>query len=623
MPSANCLMRRIAGALFICLCFYAYGPSPLAAAEAADVESLDAKTARLIGQLGAEQYATREKAQAELERLGLVAFDALHEAQNHDDIEIALRARYLVRSMRVTWSRDDDPAEVKKILRDYGGQQESERRTRMDRLAALDGLQGADALCRLVRFESSEELSKRAALRLMNLTAPPEEKSKSEMAQMIRSTVGQSKRTASEWLKAYAHTLENAQGSLAEWDRLTRAEQDTYAQFPETQSTREIVRDLLRWQAALLERLNRAAEAVAVMRRSIELLDGSREELFDAVDWLMARGAWSVVNEVARRYNTTFQEEPLLVYRLAESQLQQGQNELAAATAQRALKLTPDEPDAHIRVAYALQESGFQQWSELEYRDVIQRGPAGSPTELLARLLLSDMLHDLQQDLPAAEVLQGLVDAMDKDPSIEQRLQQPPLSRQPGGIKSRMHYFYAEHFARAGDHAQQIKHFEQGIQADPLDADLLIAMYRAKEAEPAFRKQTLKRIQSAADHFRGEINKLVQLAAQAANEPTRENYRFRLATANNQFAWLIGNTEGNYDEALRASQKSLEIRPDDGGLLDTLARCYFAKGDLENAVKCQARAAELEPHQLQIRRQLQLFQKTLAESQKAATPGGN
>ena len=51
---------------------------------------LDTRIAQLIQQLGAPEYATRQKARTELERLRLDAFDALNEAQFNDDIEVAL-----------------------------------------------------------------------------------------------------------------------------------------------------------------------------------------------------------------------------------------------------------------------------------------------------------------------------------------------------------------------------------------------------------------------------------------------------------------------------------------------------------------------------------------------------
>ena len=54
-------------------------------------EHLEARVlrARRFQQLGADDFARREKAEEELRNLGLVAFDAIHKAQFHDDIEIA------------------------------------------------------------------------------------------------------------------------------------------------------------------------------------------------------------------------------------------------------------------------------------------------------------------------------------------------------------------------------------------------------------------------------------------------------------------------------------------------------------------------------------------------------
>src|SRR5215469_9793244 len=56
----------------------------------------------LIAQLGADDFFARERAQQELAEIGYEAFDALSDAaDNYDDIEIKLRAGYLVRMMRL------------------------------------------------------------------------------------------------------------------------------------------------------------------------------------------------------------------------------------------------------------------------------------------------------------------------------------------------------------------------------------------------------------------------------------------------------------------------------------------------------------------------------------------
>ncbi len=66
-------------------------PTATASGPAA-AETLQARIARLIEQLGDNRYAVRQQAQEELARLGPEAFDALSEAQNNDDVEIASRA---------------------------------------------------------------------------------------------------------------------------------------------------------------------------------------------------------------------------------------------------------------------------------------------------------------------------------------------------------------------------------------------------------------------------------------------------------------------------------------------------------------------------------------------------
>jgi tetratricopeptide (TPR) repeat protein len=143
------------------------------------------------------------------------------------------------------------------------------------------------------------------------------------------------------------------------------------------------------------------------------------------------------------------------------------------------------------------------------------------------------------------------------------------------------------------DRAKQIEHLDKAIAEDPADADVLIALYRLSSDDPNRRKRTLELIEDAAVQFRNEV-------ADAPEDPT----------AYNQFAWLVGNTEGDLDTAIHYSHRSIELleplrKP--AGYLDTLAHCYAAKGDLESAIKYQTRAVEIEPHTQQIRRALERF----------------
>jgi tetratricopeptide (TPR) repeat protein len=166
------------------------------------------------------------------------------------------------------------------------------------------------------------------------------------------------------------------------------------------------------------------------------------------------------------------------------------------------------------------------------------------------------------------------------------------------------------------DVKKQLEHLDKAIAADPQDADVLIAMYRVTMASDEYRERTRERIRRTAADFYKEAEEFGRQMDEANEEEIRQYLSIRLASLYNQYAWLVGNTEGDYDMALRYSHKSLELRPGTAGYLDTLGRCYFAKGDYVSAVRFQAQAAKRDPHNGAISRQLELFQRTLAKERE-------
>lgn len=593
--------------------------APETAASNDPSQALDARIRKLIEQLGDPQYATRERAQGELKRLGLTAFDALYEAQNHDDIEISLRAQYLVRSLTVDWANEDDPVEVKRILRGYSDKKEKQRKTLMDQLARLPDWMGAEALARLARFERSPVLSKQAALLVMGMPFPDDPQRRERLAERLNKTMELSQRPAAQWMRTYARTLHDPASSLAAWNQIIDEEQRTLEEFP-GKTSRQLVLDLLRWQAEFLMKRDRKSDAEESMRRAVALLQGAREQIVEMVDWLMAHEAWSLVDEIAQRYADMFSKDALLTYRLAEAQLKRGQKELAEETAKRAFEAPNDNMTERYEWAYRLHQSrGLVKWAEREYRHIIDKEPLVSVNGLRARQRLAEMLHDELRDHEAGQVYQPLVEAMDKDQSVERGVAQSRF--EPSGIRSRMHYFFAEHARKKGDIAQQRIHLEKAVEFDPTEADALIAMHQANIPDPQFKEKARRLIESAAGSFREQIEQMrSQVDRTLNNDVLREQAEYLLSLLDNQYAWLVANTFGDYHEALRLSHESLKLRPNTGAYLDTLAHCYYATGDLENAAKYQAQAVAQEPHSTQISRKLAFFQKELEASKKKSSP---
>ena len=587
-------------------------PSPVS------TEGEDKHLERLIEQLGSGLYSNREKAQLELQRLGLAAFDALFEARHHDDIEIGMRARYLIRSMQVSWSDENDTAAVVEVLRNYNEQNEASRRSRLDRLSRLENYVGVAALCRLARFETSSQLSKYAALGILRQPRPQTRTEQSALADQIIRSAGNSRRTAATWVRAYAETLSAPTKSLPTWQHLTQLELRAVGERPE-HVNREITRDLLRWYAELLFELNLPMDSQDVVRRTFDLNDNTNRQLIDTAGWLLNQQWPDLIDELYERFEDRFSSSAVLLYRLAESQRMRKQADRANTTAQLARELDPQQPKVHTEVAYGLQDRGLFDWAEQEYRYSLEHAHPGSFEDIRARYFLSEMLHDHGNDQAAAQALQGVIDAAAKDATVNKRMN--GFFRQAAGFHSRCHYFYAQHLHALKQYKEERERLDQALAADPTDADVLIALYRIPDSNANERKRVLTLIGKATSEFRLEIEKYQrELDRQQTPGQLQTFLKGRLASANNLFAWLVSNTEGNLDEALQCSHRSLEIRPESAGFYDTLGRCYFAKGDIPNAIKFQSRAAKLEPHSGMIKKQLKQFRQAQEETRAPDLP---
>jgi tetratricopeptide (TPR) repeat protein len=552
---------------------------------------------RLIEQLGDPRFPMRERAQAELAELGSTAFDALTAAQSHRDLEIAHRARTLVQSIRMDWVRDTDSEAIRKLLEDYDLQTDQERRKRITVLAGKSQAEGLAALCRLVRFERSVQLSKEAALAVMDQKRPAKA-DWPERSRIIREETQLSKRSAARWLAAYAQFASRPEEALAAWKGILEEENEQTKRLP-THEQRSIQAGLFRQQVIMLLEAEQQDEALVAMRRMLDIENSDSQSLAELIQWVIRQEAWPLVDEVAQRLDGQLTGNAYLMYLVAQAHDLRGDTEAAEAMAAKALGQAGDI-DGHFRLAYQLHQNGLLKWAEREYQAVIApKGQAAdSPFISYTYGLLGELLNDQQRFGEAADKLEEYVKTM--APKPRGRPGRGAGERSRDQVLARMHFFRAKQHAAEKDTAKQIEHLHKALEHDATEADVLIALYRAEQS-PEEHKKVLAKIRNAAALFK---QRLV-----TAPEDTMWM---------NQYAWLVGNTEGDYDEAIRHSQRSLELAEEEqmGGYLDTLAHCYAAKKDYETALKHQARALELEPHSGEIRRAYERFKRLREEQVK-------
>jgi tetratricopeptide (TPR) repeat protein len=576
----------------------------------------DARVHKLIEQLGHPEYAFRQKAEKELAAMGPDALDAIEAATLHEDLEISSRARYLLQQIQQQWLTSTGPKEVNDLLKDYPTLDANARRARIRRLGELpDGL-GIQALCRILRSEQSAILAKYAAVEILRLSMPQDPPDAATVAR-VRENLAGTRRPAAKWLLAWMQFASQPAVAIGEWKRLTEDERKLLIRRTKSQSRPDIVAELLTIEIAQLEKLERRDEVPASIDHLFALERRDTQSLLRLAEALRQRRVWSAVEEIGTHFPAEAAAHPVLLYDVAEAQLRAGKATEAEKTAAKARASSTGNAIAALRQRYALAHEilaprGLFDWAEKEYRNVIAGAAQDQPMMgVVAQSLLASMYHERGENLKASatagEAVQALQSLVKRTPAPRKTAKvpgsvEPELNpaEQLKAVTSQMHYYAAMHWLAQGDKTRHRQCLEKSFEADPTNIDALIDCYRL-DGPAEFHQKVVAAIRAAANSMRAE-------ALASAQKPGSFN----------NYAWLIGNTEGNFDEALRFAQKAVELEPDEGGYYDTLAQVYFAMGDHEAAVKQQTKAAQLLPYSPQIASRLEVFKRWLAEKKPAA-----
>jgi len=76
----------------------------------------------------------------------------------------------------------------------------------------------------------------------------------------------------------------------------------------------------------------------------------------------------------------------------------------------------------------------------------------------------------------------------------------------------------------------------------------------------------------------------------------------------NSLAWFCAINNIYLEEALAAAKQAVELSPDEGYIIDTLAEAYFRNGMVEEAIATIKRAIEIDPEDSYYREQLERFE---------------
>jgi tetratricopeptide (TPR) repeat protein len=582
----------------------AAGTSPQAASQRQRVD-------QLIHDLGSPRYPARRSAANELRQIGAEAFDALHAATENSDPEIAASANYLLRQISVHWVQPEDPPTVRAVLRQYGQEADGIRLQRIEQLARLPQGAGIPGLCRITRYDRSPLISRTAALAVIRPKDAAADRARIDPT-VVNEELGSSTRAGAVWLRRYLVQLGDPPASIAAWKPLIEQE-SARLETNSTETSNEILLGLYWNLADVYRQTNDQSSLTSTLDRMLELAaDGSDEAIINLLVWLTENKSWDALDSFLAKHQSRLEQSKRPMYYAALARVKQGKQEAAEQLAKSASEIqAPGSLEGFI-TAKDLEEHGQFDWAVREYRRAIDKQPSDGTETILARIYLSGLLHDYAREKEAADTLEPLVKAVQGESRIAQRYAQIREYQNgrlalpdPDAIAANYHFYRAEQYTAEKDYTRARGELDLAINFDPTNADVLISMYRVPEADEKWRGGVRQRLRKLTDQFQEEIEQ----------DPAD-------ASPYNQWAWLVSNTEGDFQKAVRYSHRSLELNTNGesgaASYLDTLARCYYAAGDYENAVKYERLAIQKNSFMQVMQRQLALFEKALADKNAAA-----
>jgi hypothetical protein len=576
-------------------------PGIAAASPEADISSL-------VARLGDERPAVRELATERLAELGAAAADELLQAaESSDDLELALRARWLVD--RLPLSGPTDSPRVSEILGRFPKLDVAERIRRMHTLLRLDDDAGIEPLGRIVRLERSTATATIAAALLAREWVPGD-RFWPPLATAIEAGIGPSRRAPAAFLRglvrgsraASAEERKSAADDAAEaLASLARTDAAGPSGLPDIGDPDEALVD-----AAATERIFRRClilmrlaagqrdEALVEVGRLFAATRQGDEQDIAAVDlvWLADNGLPEAVELLADQLADDADADPLLAYAAAVAHRRLG-DEVAAGTlaarAHAALDGGDSPASSRLQAAVLLARWGAVEWSLAEHAAIIDDAETSVGMLALSATISAEFLNEQDRCVEAAAVLRRLIDGPGRREGIDQALMQ--VARDPNGVRSRMLYFEARAAAAAGDPDGERRLLEESLEAHEQDVDTLIAIHRLAGRDEARLTEVRPRIAKAIATIRDTIAALPDDA-----------------TGYNEYAWLVSNTEGDVAEATSFAKRALALSFDSAGFLDTLAHCQAAAGDFTRAIRTQSLAVRREPHNRMLRQNLERFE---------------
>ncbi len=538
----------------------------------------------LIADLGDDVFVVRERAETQLLRIGIDAFAELKQATKSDDVEIATRARRILSQFEQIY-RGKENESVRDMVDLYTQEPNVAQKTQYlwilaDPMEYPNG-EALRTLCRIARFDTEYTLRAEAVKCL--IASPPiaptkrkdwfktlrivfADQSDDELLQLVGdyATLYGNLEVLREDAEKKAETQEKETGVLVEYP----------VPFTVSKELQTAVRSLTDRLAAFQTKPENSD--VQPGHRFDILLFHALAELQDA-SGLVAERDRTLEAALAVRTEKMRSENPLfLIDPLDESSFSE-----------------------HFHAAVLLERRCRFLWAERHLRLVFAEAPvtmkirAGETLwfvmQMLDRFRESIELHDSCLEL----VKSGEYKLNDSDTKVK-------------------HFVAAKNFclaklAAADEDWQKVREsIDLSLKNDPTDCDAVILRYEAS-----------KHLNNLDEQYKAETKRLIgDILNRTEQIFLQRSNNMGVAVLCNQAAWLLANTDGDFQTALTLIQITTKSEPESPMYLDTMAHVYALGKDYKKAGEVQKEAVRLAPEATTLRLSLERFRKLVTSDHR-------
>ena len=600
---------RLGLCFLILVCFALLPARTVASSSSAGDDSISQqKVAELIAQLGDTNYAIRESATQQLRMIADHAIDQLLDAADQsNDLETALRAQWILET--VSLIRPDDPPEVADLLKNFSSRSLSQQISALSRLIRLEENAGITPLARLIRTNRSASTSYLAALILLQEWRPadpywpqlaahvPDELAMSQRpaALLINRLIifSQKADNPESKLNVRKDAFKNFETAVDQFLELMPFKAQTFLDYTTTREVRDLAREIVvRCHARAAIQAGLPDRGVAVAKELLEFIPKSSDKYLlttaDVLFWAAHSGLANLVNYLPESLQATIENQAITLYAAARCEQLNGNETLADEMARRAFALSSDKTNEQMLAAVRLDHWGLVDWADREYRRVITAPTLSAQQIIPFSIQWAELLNDFDRCNEASAVLNDVLTG--SHGTIKNIRVMDSLGYSKEALAARQKFFLSRADKEKNKMERERQALDKALDEYPEEIDTLIAYYHFPGLLPADKEHIVKLIQ-------GALKKLQQRIDREPDEPNSYN----------EYAWLVANTEGDLLRATRYSKRSLDLVFDSASFLDTLAHCYAAAGNRNEAIRCQVVALRKDPGSNTIQKNLQKF----------------